>query len=207
MPIRRTDPKYIAVLAVSCLLILLIGALIRPSNDPEGNQANVAADLLQSERIAQRRGVDQIADYFAYVAEQVEDSVVLLGSTRQSGVIWQAGEVVTASRLGPFPAKDRTALGNREVVLTTRVAAPHLPYVVLASPSGRDCKRPQGRCDCTGRGAWLLGVWRVARRRPAVFVGQPVRRHGPALRRTGSLRDPDKPRSRIHAARRWDLLG
>ena len=159
MPIRRTDPKYIAVLAVTCLLILLVGAVIRPTNNPEGNQANVTADLLQSERIAQRRGVDQIADYFAHVAEQVEDSVVLLGSTRQSGVIWQAGEVVTASRLGPFPARDRTALGNREVVLTTRVAAPHLPYVVLAAPMDATVsdRRP---VRLYGRGSWLLGVWR-----------------------------------------------
>ena len=160
MPIRRTDPKYIAVLAVSCLLILLVGAVIRPSNNHEGNQAPVTADLLQSERIAQRRGVDQIADYFAHVAEQVEDSVVLLGSTKQSGVIWQAGEVVTASRLGPFPAKDRTALGNREVLLTTRIAAPHLPYVVLAAPLDATVsdRRP---VRLYGRGAWLLAVWRA----------------------------------------------
>ncbi len=159
MPLRRTDPKYIAVLAVSCLLILVVGAWIRPSGGHEGNQANVAADLLQSERIIQRQQVEQIADYFAHVASQVEDSVVLLGETGHSGVVWQAGQVVTAARLGPFPAQDKTALGNREVELKTGVSAPHLPYVLLGAPlDARVSDRRPVRLY--GRGAWILAVWR-----------------------------------------------
>jgi hypothetical protein len=159
MPVLRTNPKYIAVLAVSCLLMLVVGALIRPTGRHEGNPTNVTADLLQSERIIQRQEVEQIADYFAYVAAQVEDSVVLLGATGHSGVVWQAGEVVTAARLGPFPARDKTALGSREVELKTGVSAPHLPYVLLTAPlDARVSDRRPVRLY--GRGAWILAVWR-----------------------------------------------
>ena len=159
MPVRKSDRKYIAVLAVACVLILLVGALVRPDSRRDGSQPAVSADLLQSERIVQRRDVEQIADYFSHVASQVEDSVVLLGATGHSGVVWRTGEVVTAAGLGPFPASDRTALGSREVELTTLVAAPHLPYVLLSAP--RDARISDRReVRLYGRGAWVLAVWR-----------------------------------------------
>lgn len=160
MAARRTDPKYIAVLALASVAILVAGAVIRTSV-PQGEAAPaaVAPDLLQLERIAQRRDVELIADYFDYVAAQVENSVVLLGGTGQSGVVWRAGEVVTASRLGPFPPGDSTALASREVELTTRAASPHLPFVLLQAPPDAAAS---GRTEVRlyGRGAWLLAAWR-----------------------------------------------
>ena len=151
---------YIAVLAVACFLILLIGAFTRPRDQQsEASPASVAADILQFERVAQRREVEHIADYFAHVASLVEDSVVLLSATGHSGIVWQGGEVVTSSRLGPFPGRDRTALGSREVVLTTTLSAPHLPFVLLDAPldAAVSDRRP---VRLYGRGAWLLAVWR-----------------------------------------------
>ena len=183
MPVRRADPKYIAVLAASCLLILLAGALVRPAGQRDGGPPAVAADLLQSERIVQRREVDQIADYFSYVASQVEDSVVLLGATKQSGVVWQAGEVVTAARLGPFPGRDRTAFGSREVELATRLAAPHLPWVVLEAPPDAPVsdRRP---VRLYARGAWVLGAWRSTDGGLRYAVGN---QFGVSLRRCGQI--------------------
>lgn len=160
MPVTRKDPKYLAVLALACCGILVVGALLRPTMRPgDAAPASVAVDILQLERVAQRREVDLIADYFAYVASLVEDSIVLLTATGQSGVIWQAGEVLTSSRIGPFPAGDRTAMGSEEVELTTKAAAPHLPYVLLEAPlSATISDRAQVRLY--SRGAWLLAVWR-----------------------------------------------
>ncbi len=160
MPVTRKDPKYLAVLALACFGILLVGALLRPTmRQGEAAPTSVAADILQLERVAQRREVDLIADYFAHVASLVEESVVLLTTTGQSGVIWQAGEVLTSSRIGPFPAGDRTALGSQEVELTTTAAAPHLPYVRLEAPLNASVSdRAQVRLYAPG--AWLLAVWR-----------------------------------------------
>lgn len=159
MPARTNDPKYLAILALASLAILVVGALSRPGGQPETSPASVTAELLSLERISQRREVESIADFFSYVASQVEESVVLLSATRHSGVVWQAGEVVTSAGLGPFPPRDRTALGSQEVELTTLAAAPDLPYVLLQAPleaivSARTPVR------LYGQGSWLLAVWR-----------------------------------------------
>lgn len=159
MAVRRSDPRYIAVLAVACLVILLVGFAVKPGVVPEEVVPASASDLPQLARYADRRMVERIAGHFSYIATQVEQSVVLLAGTGQSGVVWQAGEVVTSARLGPFPARDRTALDDREVELLTSVAAPHLPYVLLKAPldavvSGR---RPVRLYPW---GSWLLAVWR-----------------------------------------------
>ncbi len=160
MPRQSADPKYLAVLAAACALILLVGSLLRPVlGEPETPPSAVAPDILQFERSAQRRDVEHVSDYFAYVASLVEESVVLLSVTGQTGVVWQAGEIVTSSRIGPFPQHDRTALGSEAVDLPTRRSAPHFPYVLLIAPleaavAGR---RPVRLYQ---RGAWLLAVWR-----------------------------------------------
>ena len=182
MAATRTDPKYLAVLALACVLILLVGVLLRPRRQQgEAASVSVATDLLQVERIAQRQEVELISDYFAYVASLVEDSVVLLGATGRSGVIWQVGEVLTSAHLGPFPARDRTALGSEEVELTTRVAAPHLPFVTLEAPVTA-VAADRGQVRLYSAGSWLLAVWRSAtgglRYRAGNQFGVAVRRCG-----------------------------
>ncbi len=162
MPRPTRDPKYIAVLAMACAVILLVGGLLRPGlGEPEAPAPSVTTDILQLERSAQRRDVEHVSDYFAYIASLVEESVVLLSVTGQSGVVWQAGEVVTSSRIGPFPDRDRTALGSSAVDLPTKRAAPHLPYVLLAAPleAAVADRRP---VRLYRRGAWLLAFWRTA---------------------------------------------
>ncbi len=144
------------------MLILLIGSLLRPSlREPESATPSVTADILQFERSAQRRDVENVSDYFAYTASLVEESVVLLSVTGQTGVVWQAGEVVTSSRIGPFPDRDRTALGNQAVDLVVQRAAPHFPYVLLTAPLEATVadRRP---VRLYRRGAWVLAVWRSA---------------------------------------------
>lgn len=160
MAVRKKDPKYIAVLALICFLILWVGALLRPRGQQhEASSTSVTGDILLLERMSQRREVELIAEYFAYVASQVESSVVLLGASGQSGVIWQAGEVLTSARRGPFPSGDRTALGNREVELVTRLAGPHLPYALLRAPEASTASS-RAPVRLYARGSWLLAVWR-----------------------------------------------
>ncbi len=160
MAVPKKDPKYIAVLALICVLILWVGAVIRPrGQQSEAASTSVTGDILLLERISQRRDVELIAEYFAYVAAQVEGSVVLLGASGHSGVIWQAGEVLTSARRGPFPSGDRTALGNREVELVTQLAGPHLPYVLLQAPMDAVVSS-RAPVRLYARGSWLLAVWR-----------------------------------------------
>ena len=159
MAVRKSDPRYIAVLAVACFVILVVGFAVKPDAVPEEVVPPGASDLPQLTRYADRRMVERIAGHFSFVATQVEESVVLLAGTGQSGVVWQAGEVVTSGRLGPFPARDRTALEDQEVELVTSVAAPHLPYVLLKAPLDAVVigRRPVRLYPW---GSWLLAVWR-----------------------------------------------
>ncbi len=155
----KSDPRYIAVLASACCVILALGFAVKPGAVPEEAVPAAASDLQQLSRFGDRRMLERIAGHFSYVATQVEDSVVLLAGTGQSGVVWQAGEVVTSARIGPFPARDRTALEDREVELLTSVAAPHLPYVLLQAPLDAVVseRRPVRLYPW---GSWLLAVWR-----------------------------------------------
>lgn len=159
MALQPTDRKYTVALAAVACLILLVGMLVRPTASHEGGSVPAAAELLQSERISQRLEVEMIADYFSRIASQVEDSLVLLDSTRQTGVVWRDGEIVTASRIGPFPLRDRTVVGGRQVELETSAAAPQFPWVLLDAP--RDApvadRRPVRLYD---RGSWVIAAWR-----------------------------------------------
>ncbi len=159
MAVRRLDNKYILVLAFVSGAILALGYLIRPPG-PQGEAAPVAADLLQLERITQRRNVELLADYFDSVATQVEPSVVLLSASQRTGIIWQAGEVVTAAGLGPFLESDRTALATREVELETLVESADLPIVTLRAPLAAPVGG-RGQARLYRRGSWLLAIWRT----------------------------------------------
>ena len=159
MALQPTDRRYTAALAAVSGLILLVGALVRPTASHEGGSVPAAADLLQSQRIAQRLEVEMIADYFSRIASQVEDSLVLLDSTRQTGVVWRDGEIVTASRIGPFPLRDYTVVGGRQVELETSAAAPQYPWVLLAAPQDAPVadRRP---VRLYNRGSWVIAAWR-----------------------------------------------
>lgn len=159
MPRRRFKQVHIAAFALASFLILVAGGLTIRLNRQIETPASVSPDRLQLESLTQRRSVENIADYFAQVASQVEGSVVLLSGTGHSGIVWQGGEVITSAGLGPFPSMDRTALGNREVELTTTLASPRLPFVLLEAPldAAVSDRRP---VRLYRNGAWLLGVWR-----------------------------------------------
>ncbi len=156
----KFDPRYVAALTVVCALLLVVGFLVRPDEVAEDLATASTPELPQLGRFADRRMLDRIADHFSYAATLVEDSVVLLAASGQSGVVWRVGEVVTSARPGPFLAADRTALADRAVVLDVSKAGPPLPFVLLQAPRDASVidRRP---ARLYPRGAWLLAVWRT----------------------------------------------
>ncbi len=161
MAVRSTDPKYIAVLAISSVLILMVGVLIRPQPEKaEPGAIRTPSEVVRLERLTQRRSVEDFAEYFAYAAGLVEESVLLLDSSGHTGLIWESGSVFTAAKRGPFPAVDRTVLGGDELTLVTEIAGPHLPYVLLRTPVD---VIPSQRVPVRfySPGSWLVAVWRM----------------------------------------------
>lgn len=161
MAIRATDPKYIATLAIASVLILTVGILVRPRPEKvEPGTMRTPGEIVRLERLTQRRSVADFAEYFAYVAGLVEQSVLLLESSGRTGLIWESDSVLTAAKRGPFPSVDRTALGQDEFELSTEIAGPHLPYVLLRTPVEADpIQRVPARFYSAG--SWLVAVWRT----------------------------------------------
>ena len=161
MAIRSTDPKYIAVMAISSVLILVVGVLIRPQpENADPGSIRTPSEIVRLERLTQRRSVEDFAEYFAYVAGLVEESVLLLDASGHTGLIWESDSVLTAARRGTFPAVDRTVLGGDELELAAEIAGPHLPYVLLRTPVD---VIPSQRVPVRfySPGSWLVAVWRT----------------------------------------------
>ncbi len=161
MAVRSTEPKYIAVLAISSALILAVGVLIRPQPEKaELGAAPTPSERVRLERLTQRRSVEDFAEYFAHVAGLVEETVLLLDASERTGLIWEPDSVLTAARRGPFPSVDRTVLHGDEIELATEIAGPHLPYVLLRTPVD---VIPSQRVPVRfySPGSWLVAVWRA----------------------------------------------
>ena len=153
--------KYIAILAISSAVILTVGTLMRPQPlQTEPATTRSPGEIVRLEQLTQRRSVEDYAEYFAHVAGLVEQSVLLLASSGQTGVIWDSRAVLTAARRGPFPVADKTALRGGELELTTAIAGPHLPYVLL-STAVDVIPRERVPSRFYSPGSWLVAVWRT----------------------------------------------
>ena len=161
MAIRSKDPKYIAVMAISSVFILAVGALIRPQpENADTVSIRTPSEIVRLERLTQRRSVEDFAEYFAYAAGLVEDSVLLLGASGRTGLIWESDSVLTAAGREPFPAVDRTVLGGDALDLAAAIAGPHLPYVLLRTPVDA-LPSPRVPARLYAPGSWLVAVWRT----------------------------------------------
>ncbi len=162
MAAQVTNPKYIAILAISSAVILTIGAFMRPKpQQTEPATTRTPGEIVRLEQLTQRRSVEDYAEYFAHVAGLVEQSVLLLGSSGHTGVIWDARTVLTAAKRGPFPSSDRTALREGELALATEVAGPHLPYILLGTAVDL-IPRERVPSRFYSPGSWLVAVWRTS---------------------------------------------
>ena len=148
-------------MAISSALILAVGVLIRPQpENADPGSIRTPSEIVRLERLTQRRSVEDFAEYFAYVAGLVEESVLLLDASGHTGLIWESDSVLTAARRGTFPAVDRTVLGGDELELAAEIAGPHLPYVLLRTPVD---VIPSQRVPVRfySPGSWLVAVWRT----------------------------------------------
>ena len=190
---------YIAVLATCSFLLLLIGGLTRPRNQQTEAAPASVADILQLERVTQRRQVEHIADYFASVAATVEDSVVLLGATGHSGVVWQGGEGGDIVRAGTVSHAGQNGAGQQGS--RSQDGAVGSPPAVRPAgcPARRRRQRPPAGAPLRAR-SMAAGGLAVPRRGIAVRLRQPVRRHRRSLRGDRSAGGPDQSRPELDAA-------
>ena len=181
---NRTDRRYITTLALVAGGILVVGYWLRPSQpaNDEPVRAPSETELSRLARITQRRSLDDMTEYFATVADDVETAVVALPSLERSGLVWEPGVVLTVRTEPRFPVAATLSTPGGDVGVAGVVFGPHIPIATvrvsdiqgLAPPP----RRPATRVET---GAWILAVWRRDRTMhfvPTHFLGTAEARCG-----------------------------
>lgn len=200
---NRTDRTYITTLAVVAAGILILGYLLRPSQPT--TDAPVAApsqtELSRLARITQRRSIDEMTEYFATVAGDVQTAVVALPSLGRSGLVWEPGVVLTARTESRFPVATTLSTPAGDIGVAGVVFGPHIPIATVRMSDIQGLAVPRRRpATAIATGAWAVAVWRRARAItfvPAHFLG------------TAQVRCGERPVEELLASVAWtrDMAG
>jgi len=164
--VNRTERTYITTLAVIAAGILVVGYWLRP-NQPANDEpvrAPSETELSRLARITQRRSLDDMTEYFATVAGNVQSAVVALPNLERSGLVWEPGVILTARTESRFPVATVLATPEGDVGVAGVVVGPHIPIATVRMSDIQGFAAPRRRSATTVEtGAWTLAVWRQAR--------------------------------------------
>lgn len=157
------SPAYVAVLAVIAGSILMVGSLMKPVElEPEPAALPTQADSARLQRIAQRRSLEDMAEYFAETASNAAEHLVHLEHVGQTGIVWDdEGTVITSNTADPLPSALQVR-GMRGTVYQVDAppAPPESPAVTLLASEDLDMGSvvhiPAMLMD---RGKWLVLAW------------------------------------------------
>ncbi len=128
------SPAYIAVLAVIAGSILMVGSLMKPADsEPEPAALPTQADSARLRRMAQRRSLEDMAEYFAETASNAAGHLVHLEQVGQTGIVWDdEGTVITSNAADPLPsALQVRGMRGASYQLTAPPVPPESPVVTL----------------------------------------------------------------------------
>lgn len=135
----RPSLRYIAVLLGGALLILVVGAVLRPG--AEGVSTVATSELATLPERSQRRELRDIAEYVSQRAASLASSVVYLPASRASGVVLGKDSVLSAA-LPPRPPAVLVSQSPGDSSVspprgTVDDLSPHWALVVARAPDGR----------------------------------------------------------------------
>ena len=94
---NRHSPKYIAGLALAAAAILVVGLLLKPRQPTsQAPPPPSQVEMQRLARLAQRRSLDTMTEYFSDVAGDLAHRVVQVGAGTGSGILWENDLVLTA---------------------------------------------------------------------------------------------------------------
>ena len=165
MPVEHADRKYVAVLAVAAGLILVLGVWARPEKrKEEPAQPTVSqAEIVRLQRLAHRRSLQDMADYFSELAAFVAPHLVRLGGIDATGICWgDQGTVLAPSPKGGFPEQvDVLTLGEQKVEVRGKLHSPVVPIASLEATPNVALRPVQTISpDLLFSGEWLVAVAR-----------------------------------------------
>ena len=82
-------------------------------------------------RITQRRSLDDMTEYFATVARDVQTAVVALPSLDRSGLVWEPGIILTARTESRFPVATILSTPGGDIGVAGVVFGPHIPIATV----------------------------------------------------------------------------
>lgn len=165
--------RYIATLVVVAGLILVVGSLLRPRARSAEQATPTDTDLARLSRLTERRSLESRIELFRQVAADVAASVVWLGETGSSGVVWGPNTVATARLAAKYPSPGALGGGDAAVRVTGVEWTPLLP-VAEVRMAGLRVPAPVRAADAMESGQPLVAVWRTAEGRAfagAAFAG------------------------------------
>lgn len=160
MPRQARSPKYILTLALVSASILISGSLLKPNKQPT-DQPLTETELTRLQVLAQRGSLDNMAEFFAQLAGDVQRSVVRLPRADRSGVIWAPDLAVTAAGRGFDDYETFWAPNGQAISAEATVAAPSLP--IAAMQTAGDVALPMAirrPVEFLRPGTWILVLWR-----------------------------------------------
>ena len=174
---HQTKRRYVITLSAVAAGILIFGSLLRPTETTTDApiRSPSRAELSRLARLAQRRSLESMTEYFSTVVSDVESSVIELPSLRRSGLLWESGLVLTARTEPKFPYATTVSTPSGEVGVAAISAGPHLPISALRMSTIAGIRLPRKRsAERLDRGEWTVAVWRQDRQAnftPTHFLG------------------------------------
>lgn len=151
-----TNTRYGIVLALIAGIILIVGVQLKPREEqPRGASPD---ELVNLQRLAQRKSLQNLADHFASLAQDVSPYVVRLTELERTALVWEPDTLVTAEA-GGWLQERVTVLtpAGEEVKAETTASSPLVPVAALHTPPEAHLK-PARRLE---RGEPRPGAWTV----------------------------------------------
>jgi serine protease Do len=161
---KRHNPKYIAGLAVASAAILAVGFLLKPRKPAsEAPPPLSQMEIQRLARLAQRRSLDTMTEYFSDVAGGLASRVLQVGAGTGSGILWDRGLVLTAGRGLPAPESTVVMTPSGHLLTATRsVAGPQLPLAAYELPGEASrVSAPFEEAERLEPAEWVLAVWHL----------------------------------------------
>jgi serine protease Do len=156
------SPAYIAVLAVIAGSILMVGSLMKPASiDADPAVLPTQAESARLQRMAQRRSIESMAQYFAETASGAATHLVYLEGLGQTAVLWDTEGTLITSNTAALVPEELEVLGARGATYRLR-ATPTPPESPVASLQAQEALEmsPAMHLPVTREyGEWLVLTW------------------------------------------------
>ena len=160
---RLTQGQYIAVIAVTSAVVLVLGVLLKPKQLPAPTISG--EETLRLQTLTQRRNLENLAVYFSEVAQGIQPGLVWLDEVGLTGMVWnQQGLIVTAGPEHPVPDEVTALTTSGSVTVKPQIVSANFRVASLKAPNGAQLQPVHKDASSEPTpGIWIIQVARQAK--------------------------------------------